>query len=115
VPGRTDPFPVSGGRLAASLDPTPELSDRFRAACRALLESAEPELTVDLSRARRISSANMSYLVTLHFDARDRGKRLAVLISAPLMEAFRRTHLVDLVGMDIRGPAGERPGPGPAG
>lgn len=111
MPAGREPFPVSGGRLAARLDPTPKLNEEFRGACRALLESDAPELTVDLGAARRISSANMSYLVTLHYDARDRGKRLTVLISDALMDTFRRTHLVDLVGMDIRGPGGKRPGP----
>ena len=111
MPAAENPFPVAAGRLVAKLDPTPEFSAEFRAACAELLESGGPELTVDLSSARKISSANMSFLVTLYFDLRDRGGHLAVLISAPLMDAFRRTHLVDLVGMDIRGPDGTPPRP----
>lgn len=111
VPIPEDPFPVAAGRLVAKLDPTPEFSAEFRDACARLLESGSPELTVDLSTARKISSANMSFLVTLYFDVRDRGGHLAVLISDSLAETFRRTHLVDLVGMDIRGPDGTPPRP----
>ena len=48
--------------------------DDFQSACRKLLDGPEDKIIVDLSAASGISSSNMSFLVTLHYWSREKGK-----------------------------------------
>lgn len=98
----------SAGRLTARGDLDWRSEEEFQAACRRLLEVERDELVADLSEARGISSANMSFLVNLHYWTVERGRRLVLRVGPLVAQVFDRTRLTDLVGMNI-----EKVGPGP--
>ncbi len=75
--------------------------DHFHPACQRLLESSRKELLIDLSNSAGISSANMSLLVHMHYEATDQGKSLKLKVGPEIAKVFDRTRLSDLVGMDI--------------
>jgi anti-anti-sigma regulatory factor len=75
--------------------------DEFQAACRRLLETDRRVLLVDLTEAAGISSANMSFLVNMHYWAVEAGKELRLRVGPDVAKVFDRTRLSDLVGMNI--------------
>jgi anti-anti-sigma regulatory factor len=90
-----------GDHLVVKGDLGRRSEEDFQDACRHLLDCRQDRLVVDLSDSVGISSANMSFLVNLHFQAAERGKTLRLLVGPDVANVFDRTRLTDLVGMDV--------------
>jgi anti-anti-sigma regulatory factor len=89
------------GQLVARGELDRYAEEDFQMACRRLMCSGNRELVVDLSSSAGISSGNMSFLVNMHYEASDQGKRLTLRVGPNVAKVFDRTRLSDLVGMDI--------------
>ena len=95
-------FTISGGRLTVDHNLQGELNE-FKAACDALLNSDEEDLVLDMTAATTFFSPYIGTMVALHADAKERGKRLKVLIAPALKRLFERGRLPEMLDVEVVG------------
>jgi len=112
APGQAPEFrylSVAGGRLTA-LREIPFHARELELGCRRLLESAEPELVIDLSRLEYVASPQIGALVAVSARAEETGRRLRILISPGLVRFLERLRVDGLLGYEVAGPAADGSG-----
>ncbi len=92
---------IENGVLTASGDLDWRSEEVFQDGCRRLFRAEAADLTVDMTDAAAISSSNMSFLVSLHYQAAEQGRTLHLRVGPEVARVFDHTRLRDLVGMNV--------------
>jgi len=95
-------FQLTSGTLTVNHDLYWELEKEFDAFCDRLVDSAEDELTLDLTEVGFIFSPYVSRIVRLFAAAKSRGKGLRVVISPRLTELFEMAGLTEELNIEVR-------------
>jgi len=95
-------FQLTSGALIVLHDLYWELEKEFDEFCERLVDSAEDELTLDLTEVGFIFSPYVSRIVRLFAAAKSRGKDLRVVISPRLVELFEMAGLTEELNIEVR-------------
>jgi len=77
------------------------LEDELREQCRSLLSDEQSELTIDISSAEHVCSANLVVFAYVGAMAGKAGKSLKMVVSAPAARSFQLAGFSEFVTIDI--------------
>jgi anti-anti-sigma factor len=98
-----DGFIQEGTQLFVRVDLQAGMEEQLRQACARLLDSAEPQLCIDLSVVRYIHSLSVGMLSYAWVEALSRDKDMSFRVSPEVAEVFERTGLSKVFSFEVAG------------
>ncbi len=95
-------FDVVDGRLVCNRDPRFD-DPNFKNACEELLKQAGPNLHLDMSRVKMISSPEIGLVIGLWKRAKAQGKTLSVTVSKTVYTVLRIIQLENVIPIEVAG------------
>lgn len=95
-------FDLADGRLVCNRDPRFD-DPAFKNACEELLNSPGPELHLDMSKVKMISSPEIGLVIHLWKRAKAQGKNLSVRVSKTVYTVLKIIQLENVIPIEVAG------------
>ncbi len=95
-------FELGEGRLVCNRDPRFD-DPVFKSACEELLKCAGPDLYLDMSKVKMISSPEIGLVIHLWKRAKAQGKTLSVRVSKTIYTVLKIIQLENVIPIEVAG------------